>query len=132
MSNNCLIRGNSLCCYRSKQGRLEPAAVLVGTFEIEVGRAAQIISVIENCGMGRTGVEPNVHDVALFFEMGTTALCALISVREEVGSFVSVPSICAFLTEYSGKVRDGFVIDNFGSAIFTIENRNRNAPGSLT
>ena len=64
--------------------------------------------------------------------MGAAALCALVSVREEIGRLVSVPSISTFLTENSRKVRDGFVIDNFGSAILAIEDRNRNTPGSLT
>ena len=42
---------------------MEPAAVLVGSFKIEIGRAFKIPSFLKNKGMGGAGVKPYIKDV---------------------------------------------------------------------
>ena len=42
---------------------MEPAAMLVGAFEIDVGRPFQVGPVLQREGVGRAGIEPDVEDV---------------------------------------------------------------------
>ena len=45
-----------------EQRRLEPAAMLVGAFQVQVGRPGQVAP-FQHERMGRAGFEPHVHDV---------------------------------------------------------------------
>ena len=42
---------------------MEPAAVLVGAFEIEAGRPDAVRAVAQREGVGGAGIEPDVEDV---------------------------------------------------------------------
>ena len=43
---------------------MEPAAVLVGTFEIEIGRPFQVRPLLKAEGMGGARIEPHIQNVA--------------------------------------------------------------------
>ena len=49
-------------CFQ-KRG-LEPAAMLVGAFQIERGRPFEVRALLEHEGVGATGIEPHIEDVA--------------------------------------------------------------------
>ena len=53
-----------------QQRGLEPAAMLVGAFEIERGRPFQIGALLQHEGMGRAGVEPDVENVVDLLPIG--------------------------------------------------------------
>ena len=42
---------------------MEPAAMLVGAFEIDVGRPFQVGAVLQREGVGRARIEPDVENV---------------------------------------------------------------------
>src|SRR5581483_6686943 len=46
-----------------EQRGLEPAAMLVRTFEIKLRGPSQVFALLEHEGMGRAGVEPHVENV---------------------------------------------------------------------
>ena len=46
-----------------EQRGVEPAAMLVGAFEIDVGRPLQVGPVLQRENMRRTGIEPDIEDV---------------------------------------------------------------------
>ena len=59
-----------------EQRRLEPAAVLVGAFEVQVGRPGELRPCGEHRLVARARVEPDVEDVALALERRAAALLA--------------------------------------------------------
>ena len=56
-----------------EQARLEPAPVLVGALEVEVGGVAQRRPLLAHRGEGAAGVEPHVEDVGLLAQLGLAA-----------------------------------------------------------
>ena len=52
---------------------LEPAAMLVAAFEIDVGRPRQLVTERQHRLMARAGVEPHVEDVPFAFERRAAA-----------------------------------------------------------
>jgi len=85
-----LERGAATGAAAFQQGRLEPAAVLVGAFQIEVGGpvGGTVAGVavfrqarVQREGVGRTGVEPDVQDVFDLFIPGRVMRAQEVAVR---------------------------------------------------
>src|SRR5438874_2225085 len=73
-----------------QQGGLEPAAVLVGAFQVGIGRPPAVGSVLQGEGVGRPGIEPDVEDVLDLLVAGR------IVVAEEVAVGAGEPGVGAF------------------------------------
>ena len=124
-----------------QQRRLEPAAVLVGPFEIhhgiaaaidlalDAGEAGEVHGIFQHEGVRRAGIEPDVADVVdlLPFLVGKRA-------EEAFARTVHVPGVGAFL--FKG-IRDALVdirvLQDLGGAVALLahEHRDRHAPGAL-
>ena len=46
---------------------MEPTAVLIGRFEVEVGWNIKLRMRLKNCHVGRTGINPNIQGVAALY-----------------------------------------------------------------
>src|SRR6185437_4840501 len=55
---------------RAEQRRVEPAAMLVGSFNVKIGGEAELRVGLKHGGPARAGVEPHVEDVHLLAEQG--------------------------------------------------------------
>ena len=62
MRQHRLERRHAARADRFQQRGLEPAAMLVGAFQIEVGRPGQAAR-LQHEGVGRAGLEPDIDDV---------------------------------------------------------------------
>ena len=78
------------------------------------------------------GVKPHVHNVLFFDKLGTAALFALCVVRNKLGGVCCVPGVGTVFGKNVRNFINGFVIDKLVTAVLAIENRQRNAPLSLT
>ena len=128
-----------------EEGGLEPAAVLVGAFEVHVGGVAEFgVGAFEDGVVGGAGFEPDVEDVHAFGQMrnakcemrkgfsvggdggvGVGFFCA-----EDLRGGVGVPGVGAVLFEVGGDLADGF----FGEedvAFVVEEGGDGDAPGAL-
>ena len=96
----------------AEQRRVEPAAVLVGAFDIEVGGEA-LLGVADKDGVpADAGVEPDIEDVGLFAEFGAGAVRALCSGEENLLGGFRVPGFDAFgFKERDDRAVDGRVIE---------------------
>src|SRR5215211_3013382 len=70
MGDDGLIGGAATGAAAFEQGRMEPAAMLVGAFEINVGRPMKIAALLENEGMGAAGFEPDIENVVDLLPVG--------------------------------------------------------------
>ena len=110
---------------RFQEARLEPAAVLVRPFEVEVGGPGAA-AVAEGEGVGAAAFEPDVDDVHDLFVVGRVAAFA-----EEAGGGAAIPGVGAFGAEGvddpgdDGRVTEGFACAAVG------EDGDGDAPGAL-
>ncbi len=74
-----LIRCAAICAHAGEQAGLEPTAVLVGAFQVHIGRERQalVCAVLEHAGMRDAGFPPHVEDVLLRDKLGAAALFAV-------------------------------------------------------
>jgi hypothetical protein len=63
VGENFVVGRAAACAGAFEQGRLEPAAMLVGAFDIDVGAGAFAVARLNDVGVGRAGIEPDVEDV---------------------------------------------------------------------
>ena len=115
----------------AEQGRLEPSAVLVAAFEVEVAGPRVF-------GLGRyeseiagTGFEPDVEDVSFFFELCARAVRAPGSDRNDVVGLVREPRVGALTgEELDHALVDRRVVERLATT-FTEEHCDRDAPDAL-
>ena len=120
-----------------KQRGLEPAAVLVCTLKIEVRGPAVILpggtgGIFKNRCMGYAGIKPNVHDVGFLFKVLAAAVRANSAFRQNLGCILDVPGVGTFLSKKLRNSLNTLFGNVFLAAILAEEDRDRNAPGSLT
>src|SRR5215469_7475990 len=77
----------------AEQGRVEPAAVLVASFEIKIRWPGQTGFASQNSRMTAARLEPDVDDVHLFQEPCTAALRTFCSGRKQLLWLVLIPGI---------------------------------------
>ena len=108
-----------------QQRGLEPAAVLVGAFQVEVGGHRQLVALLEHRIVGDAGVEPDVEDVG---DLGV----ALRVVAEQLLGVQVEPGVDAVLLHPFGHFLDqtrGVRVRLGGGAVH--EQGDRHAPGAL-
>ena len=82
--------------------------------------------------MGRTAVEPDVHDVAFFAEVSAAAFGAFSPCGQDLCGSMRPPGVGAFFGKQVGNGVDGVVIDQMLVTVFAVEDRDRYAPDTLT
>ncbi len=104
---------------------MEPAAMLVGAFEVQVGRPGQAAR-LQHEGVGRAALEPHVDDVHHLL-----VVCGIAAVAEEARRRRGIPGIRAFGGERLDDAgHHGRVAQRLAGAAFD-EHRDRHAPGAL-
>ena len=125
IGDDILIRRGAAHGDADHEAALEPAAMLVGALDIDIGGAGQLGMTVQNGDGGAAGVDPHIERV----------FAALAAFREadEVapeGVVFFKPEVRAVLLDGIGDlVRDGGVHD--GVAFGIVENGKRHAPGAL-
>ena len=112
----------------SSSERLEPAAMLVAAFEIEVGRPLQIgpAAAFEHEGVGRARIEPHVEDVG-----DPLVVVEVVIGAEQRLRALFVPGIDALFAHRGDDARVDRRIDEVFAAGPVDEQRDRHAPGAL-
>lgn len=127
-----LVRSAAVDGDAGEEGAVEPAAVLVGPFEVHFAGIIHAFALTEDAVPGGAGVEPHVHDVLFLVEMGAAAEGALVAFGQELFRGVSPPCVGAFLFDDVHDVLHGVFIDDVFAAVVAVEGRDRHAPGALT
>ena len=113
-----------------EQGGVEPAAVLVAAFGVEVGGGVEFGFDVEDGVPACAGLEPDVEDVHLFAELGVAA-GAGGACGEEGGGVVGVPGVGAFFVEeVDDAFVDGVVVEGL-VALVAEEDGDGDAPDAL-
>ena len=114
-----------------EQRALEPAAMLVAPFEIDVGGPRQLGPHREHRLMARPRVEPDVENVHLALEMAAAALGTREAGGNEILRRTLVPRVGAVLLEHGGRFLDERRRDDRLAARRAVHRRNRHAPHAL-
>ena len=114
-----------------QQRGLEPAAVLVAALEVEVGGPAEVLPVVEDGGVARTGVEPYVHDVGVLAQMLAFALRAYSEVADKLFGRHRPPAVAAVLAHLLRDAAHAVAREDDLAAVLAVEGRYRNAPRAL-
>ena len=108
--------------------------MLVGAFEIEVGRPLEVRPLLQHEGVRGAGIEPDVEDVAHLLVGGNVVDQAA---EEPLGGAVGEPGVRALGPEGGGEaLRIGLVVGKVRSgddlaALAVAEHGDRHAPGAL-
>ena len=109
-----------------QQRGMEPAAMLVGAFQIQRRRPLQIVARFQHEGVCRARIEPDVHDIRdLLVILGITI------VAKEIGRVAGEPGVGALGFEGLGDAVDNVLVAQRFAARFFHEDRDRHAPGAL-
>ena len=109
-----------------QQRGMEPAAMLVRAFEIEVGRPLQVGIALQHEGVRRAGVEPDVEDVR-----DLLVVVGIVLVAEEALGRALEPGVGAFGFEGLDDAVDHLGIAQRLAGLLVDEHRDRHAPGAL-
>ena len=111
-----------------QQRGMEPAAMLVRAFEIDVGRPGEVLVLarLQAEGVGRAGIEPDIDDVLDLLE-----LVRIVVVAEEARRRRLEPGIGAFAAEGVDDALHHLRIAQQLAALLVDEDRDRHAPGAL-
>ena len=75
------------------QRRIEPAAKLIASFDVNVRRPTQVVAILEHRDRRRTAVKPDVEDVGLFRKLRGAALLAFEIRGQQFSRIALVPGI---------------------------------------
>src|SRR5207249_11005005 len=110
-----------------QQRTMEPAAILVGAFEINVGGP---LGTFQYRQIRRAGIEPDVENV-IFLAPFCGATGTLCPRGEQFFRRVLVPGVGAFLFKPFDDIAQSFEIFEARATTFTIKNDDRHAPEAL-
>src|SRR5690606_21979042 len=120
---------------RGPEGGLEPAAVLVGAFEVEVGGPGGVaLAVGEHGGVGGAGVDPDVEGVAAAGELGGGGPAGgQGDAGEQLGGGLLIPEVGAVRVrgDLVGHGADHTGVD-VGGLVGSVEGDDGHAPRALT
>ena len=111
--------------------RLEPAAVLIKTLEVN-GRRPEALVLLHGSVVGRAGVEPAVQRVGFLVKVLAAAMRAGEAFGDELVGVLFEPDVRAKLAEELGDLFDRFVRADGLAAVFAVEHGNRQTPAALT
>ena len=117
---------------RGEQAGVEPAAMLVAAFKVEIGWCLELFSLLHDRCMRNTGVEPDIENVHFLTEIIMAATWADGAVRQELFGFFFVPDVAARLFEKVGDMVHDLAIGQSFIAFAAIEDRDRYTPAALT
>ena len=107
-----------------QQRTLEPAAVLVGTFQVQVRRLADATR-RQHCLMGDAGIEPDIQDVG-------DAVVLRRFIAQQFGGVQRIPHVHAFAFDPVRNFAHQFHAARMRLSGFAMhEQRDRHAPGAL-
>ena len=110
---------------------MEPAAVLVAAFGVEVGGGVEFGLEVEDGVPACAGLEPDVEDVHLFAEFFVAAGGTGVFLGQKGGGFVGVPGVGAFFfEEVDDALVDGFVVEGL-AALVAEEDGDGDTPDAL-
>ena len=109
-----------------EQRGMEPAAMLVGAFEIEVGRPFELGIALEREDVRAARVEPDVEDVRHLL-----VILGLVLVAEEALGRAFEPHVGAFGAEGVDHAAHHLGIAQWLAGLLVDEHRDRHAPGAL-
>src|SRR3972149_1496952 len=89
-----------------QQGGVEPSAMLVGPFEVEVDRHTEIFLPLAHAGVRYAGIEPDVEDVRLLPEGRSVAGGAGGPGREQFRHLALEPGVRALRLDEGGDMID--------------------------
>lgn len=109
-----------------QQRRMEPAAMLVGTFEIDVRRPLHVRAVFQREGVGAAAIEPHVEDI---HDLQPLVVVVVIAEEALLGAF-GEPGVSTFgLESLEDAGVDGLIDQNL--ALLIGEDGDRHAPAAL-
>ena len=109
-----------------EQRGVEPAAVLVAAFEVEVGGVADVVALAQDGVVGGAGVEPDVEYVVEFFVVGE------VGGRDELFQRQGEPCFDAvFFDDGGGFVHDIEDVRVQFAGVFVLDEAERHAPVAL-
>ena len=126
VSHHRLVRSGSAIRDAEHERALEPSAVLVGGFEIEVRRRVELGMLVEHRRVRAAGIDPHIERVAAFFHA-----CGQAETAGEFGIALFEPEVGAFAFDRIGDLARKLCRED-RLAIGAKENRQRHAPGALT
>ncbi len=118
-------RGPGASADRLQQARLEPAAMLVGALEVDIGGPGQAAR-LEHEGVGAAALEPDVDDVAHLL-----VLVGVAVVAEEAAGGRRIPGIRALLAEDADDPGHHLGVPQNLAGPTIDEHRDRHAPRAL-
>ncbi len=132
-ADDVLVRRDAVGGHAGEQRRLEPTAMLVGAFQVHIGRAAQVIARLAHGGVAYAGFPPNVQHVLVGLQVvdARTALRAAGVGRQEIGRGLLVPGIGALGLEQVDNRVEGFSGCHGFAAGIAGEHRDRHTPETL-
>ena len=128
MGEHALVGGMAMDGHGGEQRALEPAAVLIGSFEVKIGGVAERVSLARHGSPAGSGVEPHVHGVGAF-----APLIGLVGVgRWQQSRFVVLPpNVAAVGGDQSLDMAQGVGVEQHLVIAAVIEHRDRYSPGAL-
>lgn len=130
MRQDGLIRRTVIRDDTGQQGAMEPAAMLVGPFQIQLGRPP--LARLQHRGITHTGLKPYVENILFLLELRSPAPGAPSVGRNQHVGWIGKPVVRAML---SNQIRHMVDYPRMGQYLFTGhagEGRNRRAPDPLT
>ena len=126
MRQNGVERRATTGADRFKQARMEPAAMLVAAFQIQIGRPRQTAG-FQREGVRRAALEPHIHNVHHLLILRRITIIA-----QEARGRGGIPCIGTLSGEGGDHTVHHRLITQHLTGLFLHEHRNRHAPGALT
>ena len=83
MCNDLFVRCTVVSRDAAAKARIEPTAILIAAFEINIGwESERIAASFKYRDTARTRIEPNVENIGLFAKFRTVAIAAFVAVRQ--------------------------------------------------
>ncbi len=117
--------------HADQQRTLEPAAILIAAFHVEIGRPAQAVFLAKHREMARSGIEPDVENVVLFRKFRRAALLADRPGGNEFSGGALEPDIGRVLFEKIDDAVENRAVGQRFAACRAVEDHDRHAPDAL-
>src|SRR5581483_7572399 len=125
------VRRAAVNTHSNQQRAMEPAAVLVASFQIEIGRPWQIGAAPEHGEVAGAGIEPHIENVGLFAKQRSAALAAPGSGGNQLACLALVPYIGRMLAEKVYDAVENGPVGEWSLAALAVEDDDRHAPHAL-